>query len=119
VPFLGGAHRTSPIRAGFVLPFKKAQCFAPGWIYVGEMFDFFWRRAPIFLGLAFNRQRSRILALDLLISLIALVVANLASRIRRRSSYLLIVGVGALCAPTTPASPRKRTLYSHRTVASR
>jgi hypothetical protein len=43
----------------------------------------------------------------------------LASRIRRRSSYLLIVGVGAQCAPTTPASLRKRTLYSHRTVASR
>jgi hypothetical protein len=22
----------------------RAQCFAPGWIYAGEMFDFSWRR---------------------------------------------------------------------------
>jgi hypothetical protein len=32
--------QNAPIRAGFVLPFKKAQCFAPAWIYAGGMFDF-------------------------------------------------------------------------------
>jgi hypothetical protein len=37
--------QNAPIRAGFVLPFKEAQCFAPGWIYAGGMFDFSWRRA--------------------------------------------------------------------------
>ena len=32
-----------------VMSQARAQCFAPGWIYAGEMFDFSWRRlaAPI------------------------------------------------------------------------
>jgi hypothetical protein len=38
--------QNAPIRAGFVLPFKKAQCFAPGWFYAGEMFDFFLETRP-------------------------------------------------------------------------
>jgi len=38
--------QNAPIRAGFVLPFKEAQCFAPGWIYAGEMFDFSYESGP-------------------------------------------------------------------------
>ena len=43
---IAGEWPNTPIRAGFLLPFKEAQCFAPGWIYAGGMFDFSWRRAP-------------------------------------------------------------------------
>jgi hypothetical protein len=44
--------QNAAIRAGFVLPFKKAQCFAPGWFYAGEMFDFFLETRPQSLSLS-------------------------------------------------------------------
>jgi len=54
--------QNAPIRAGFVLPFKEAQCFAPGWFYTGEMFDLFLEtRPPILFRLALHRRHCRIL----------------------------------------------------------
>ena len=35
--------RSSPLLRK-VMSQARAQCFAPGWIYAGEMFDFSWRR---------------------------------------------------------------------------
>jgi hypothetical protein len=46
LPFRWWRRQNAPIRAGFVLPFKEAQCIAPGWIYAGEMFDFSWETRP-------------------------------------------------------------------------
>jgi hypothetical protein len=46
VPFLGGAHRTRRSAPVLFYRSKKAQCFAPGWFYAGEMFDFFLETRP-------------------------------------------------------------------------
>src|SRR5262249_51675223 len=57
--------QNAPIHAGFVLPFKEAQCFAPAWIYAGEMFCFFPGDAPpILLRFPVHRRSRRVLHLE-------------------------------------------------------